>query len=173
MPTVITTVGAATANSYVSEADADTYHTLHIAAYVTDWTGAIPTTKQEAVILATRLLDAMYEWAGYAVDDVQALGFPRSDLLTRNGFALDYESIPVELENATAEFARQLITSNRAADSEIDAQGITDLKAGPVALSFKDFVPPKVVPDAVIHLIPREWGSPRGRKVSVRTLLRA
>ena len=81
--------------------------------------------------------------------------------------------IPEELQEATAEYARQLLASDRAGDSDIETQGITSIKAGPVTLTFKDSVYAKVVPDAVFNLIPRDWGTIRGRVSGVMELSRA
>ena len=81
--------------------------------------------------------------------------------------------IPQELKDATAEYARQLIDEDRSADSDIEASGITSLKAGPVALTFRDRVEAKPVPDYVVALIPREWGYPVGRVTATRELIRS
>jgi hypothetical protein len=171
MPTVVTTPGSASANSFCSVVEGDAYHATHL--YADDWTGASTEQKQKALIQATREIASRWEWTGYAVDETQALPWPRSGMYTRNGFTVANTVIPQELKDATAEYARQLITENRSADNDIEAQGITSLDAGPVAIRFKDSVVAKPVPDAVCALLPRDWGYPVGRVTSTRELVRA
>jgi len=85
----------------------------------------------------------------------------------------DLHTIPVELQRATAEYARQLLASDLAGNSDIETLGITALTAGPVSLSFKESVFAKPVPDTVVLLIPAGWGYVRGRSTGVRELQRA
>lgn len=174
-PTLDATPAGAAANSYCTVAEADAYHDARLSA--TTWTDASVTTatKTVALIMATRLLDAMYEWENWATHpQTQALQWPRVAMPRRNLLAwVGNDEIPPELKNATAEFARQLLAADRSLDSDIETQGITSLTAGPVSLTFKESVVAKVVPDAVVSLLPREWGYPRGRVASVRELARA
>lgn len=173
-PTLVATSGSPIANSYTTLVEADAYHDARLAS--TDWTsGVSPATKTVALITATRLLDAMYVWSSYATYPLtQKLQWPRVGMLKRNG--QDYvgnDEIPPELKDAVAEFARQLIVSDRSLDSDIEAQGITSIRAGSVALTFKDLVVPKVVPDAVINLLVPSWGFVKTQSASVRFLVRA
>jgi hypothetical protein len=185
-PTLIATPGAVDANSYATVLEADTYHDSRLHA--TDWTGASVSTKTVALIMATRLLDALYDWTGAISSITQALLWPRVGMYRRTGasggwnpsigwygsaYAIPSDAIPVELKNATAEFARQLIVADRSLDNDVETQGIKGLRAGPVELQFKDGVEAKVVPDAVYLMLPAEWGIPRGREAATRQLLRA
>ena len=142
----------------------------------TSFTGGsnIEEVKNVALTMATRLLDSMYSWAEWSTTTTQSLQWPRIgvlDFLQLSNIP-DYE-IPDRLKEATAEFARQLIVSDTTANSDIETQGIKSLSAGPVSLAFKDSITPKVVPDAVINLIPSWWGKPRARKQMTRELVRA
>jgi len=170
-PTLVATAGSATANSYCTLAEANTYHDSRL--HKEDWTTASDATKTVALIMATRLIDALFVWNYFRVDAVQYLEWPKSGVPAKSG--LEYigsTEIPQELKEATAEYARQLIATDRTEDSEVESQGITSLKAGPVALDFKDSVTAKVVPDAVYYLIPTEWGYPRDRSRGYVELLR-
>ena len=169
---LVTTPGAANANAYVSQEVAEQYHADRPPAGTT-WADASDEQKTAAILHATQLLDSLIDWSGYVVDDVQALLWPRNGLLYPSGFHVPNDIIPIQLQHATAEYARQLLVSDRTADSGIETQGITSIKAGPVAMTFKDSVAAKVVPDAVFYLIPRDWGTVRGRVSSTRELLRA
>lgn len=158
-----TTAGGASANAYCTQAFADQYHLDRPAPSVA-WSTYSSDQKNSAILWATKLLDALWEWCGWPVSNTQALAWPRSGLMNRNKNAsLSTTAIPNEIQQATAEFARQLLAADRAADSDIETQGIRSITAGPVSLSFKDTVYAKVVPDAVQSLIPIEWGRIRKR----------
>lgn len=170
---LVTTAGSATANAYVTQAVADQYH-IDRPAVGTTWSLATTDQKASAILWATLLMDSLWDWGGYPTDAIQALLWPRGGMLKRNGWeyvALDV--IPIELQKATAEYARQLLVSDRAGDSDIETQGIRSITAGPVSLAFKDSVFAKVVPDAVINLVPPDWGYPRGLHAGYRNLQRA
>lgn len=180
---LIVTPGAATANAYVSLAVADQYHLDRPFSDV--WTAATTDQKSAAILWATKLMDLLWVWSGYPVDAIQALAWPRGAILRRNGW--EYESltaIPIEIQHATAEYARQLLESDRTADSDVETQGLTDLTVGPIRLSFKDSVYAKSVPDAVYNMIPHggqdfvyavgtsDWGYVRSRVTGVRQSVR-
>ena len=169
---LVTTAGSALANAYIDVAGADQYH-LDRPTAGTTWSAATADQKSAAILWATKLMDAMWTWGGYPTDAVQALLWPRGAMLKRNGWEyVDIHVVPAEIQQATAEYARQLLASDRAADSSVETQGILSLKAGPVELTFKDGVFAKVVPDAVVNLIPPDWGYARTRASGVRATLR-
>lgn len=173
--TILTTAGAANANAYCDVAFADQYH-LDRPAVGTTWSAATTDAKTAAILWATQLMDRMWEWAApsYPTDNIQALLWPRTGILKANGWEYeDYHTIPLAIQRATAEYARQLLVSDRAGDSDIQTLGVTSMKAGPVAFTFKDSVYAKVVPDTVWILIPEGWGCVRGRSSGVRQLQRA
>ena len=170
--TLVATAGASDANAYCTLAVADQYHEDRPAAD-TAWSTATVDEKIKAILWATKLLDALYDWTGWVADEDQALLWPRTGMWYRSGYYIDSDVIPLDLQHATAELARQLLAGDRAGDNDVETQGITSLRAGPVALTFKDNVAAKVVPDAVYHMIPKQWGTPRGRARSVVELMRA
>jgi hypothetical protein len=162
---LVATPGAVNANAYCTVAEADAYHAIRLfsSAWDTD-----TDTKIQAIIWATKLLDAQYEWLQWPATTTQALQWPRTGLLKRSRLAFVLNTdIPQELKDATAEYARQLIAGDRTADSDVETQGLKELVAGPVRMFFKDNVAPKVVPDAVRNLMPPWWGTARGAAGSV------
>ncbi len=169
--TLVATPGASNANVYLTLVEAEQFHVDRPAAGTT-WADASDATKNKALLWATKLMDAMWEWTGFVVTETQALLWPRSGMSYRSGYFVESTVIPDELKDATAEFARQLIAADRAADSDIETQGITSLRVGSIGLEFKDSVWPKVVPDAVVNLIPEGWGSPSGRLKGFRAIKR-
>jgi hypothetical protein len=96
-------------------------------------------------------------------------------LLERIDVSLDSDTVPQEVKNAQAEYARQLLVTNRAQDSDIESESIKSIKAGSISLVFdSDAAYNKVVPDAVYLLIPQDWfSSVRGRLTGTRMLERA
>src|SRR5687767_13653613 len=109
-PTLDATAGGANANSYITVADATTYHDAHL--YATGWSGASADNKIISLIWATRLIDAAYEFVGEIASDTQALRWPRAAAFDRDGRLLANDEIPAAIEQATAELARHLIAAD-------------------------------------------------------------
>lgn len=147
---ITATAGSASANSYITSADADTYFETRL--YADDWDNADADTKCRALQMATRMLDQWFDWQGSPVGSTQALLWPRVGAVGPNGYELASDSIPDLIANATAEQALALIQGNRAADSDVEAQGISQLKAGSVSLSFRG-AQAKPIPDAVQAMV--------------------
>ena len=160
------TVSGASANSYTTIAAADAYHDDHL--YGTDWSDSDADTKCRALVMATRLLDYWFEWGGSVTTIGQRLMWPREGVIGPNGLEEASDAIPDRIADATAEWARLLIASDLTADSDIEAQGIGSLKAGPVYLTFRGAVA-KPVPDAV-QVAVSVYGRKRARSGSVQLL---
>lgn len=176
MVTIIATPGAADANSYLTEAEANAYFDARLPL-ATPWvpSGA---TNAAALVMATRVLDSMSVgrrtlvkdlnsgrafyvvsrlWTGAIASDTQALAWPRSGMFDRHGRAISESVVPSELKDATAELAGQLIMGDTTADNAVSVQGITSVRAGSVSLTFKDAIEAHVLPDAVVNLMPPSW----------------
>ena len=93
------------ANSYLSVADADTYHSDRGNAA---WTGTTA-VKQAALIKATDYIEQKYagRWQGSYTDDDQELEWPRSGLCYP-----DEDVIPKELKNAVAILALEALSDD-------------------------------------------------------------
>jgi len=148
------TTGGASADSYISEADADTYHGNNLN--VTDWTGAPSSDKEKALKMATRLLDERIDWNGSKYTEAQSLRWPRSNVTDPDGYAVGTDEIPTAVTNATAEFAKFLIAGNRVDDS--DGKGISRVKAGSVEVDFDKTDTADVLPEIVYEML-RGWGT--------------
>ena len=151
--TLDTTIGGASANAYCTLAEAATYHESH--PYATVWEDAIDDERNRAIVTATRLLDQHIGWFGWVVNSVQARQWPRVGCITRGGaYPVLSTVVPEDVKRATAELARQLLASDRTADSDVETQGLTSLTAGSVAMTFDQArVKVKVIPDAVASMI--------------------
>lgn len=156
-PTLIATAGAADANVYVTLADANAFHEGSL--YGGTFRTAIDEEKRRALITATRLLDEHVTWNGDAASTTQRLAWPRTGLIDAHGGTLDSTTVPLRVQHATAELARQLLAADRTADSEIAAKGLTSLTVGSVSMAFTGFGgATKPIPDAVAALVAL-WGT--------------
>ncbi|WP_373069757.1 DnaT-like ssDNA-binding protein [Gemmatimonas sp.] len=122
MPTVITTSGDATANSYASVATATTY--LDARLNSSAWTLAAVGDQERAVIEASRTLDRL-DYTGWRVNATQALSWPREDAenpdapyLAATDTLLHFgiTIIPTRLVDATCELALEFL---RAGTSDV------------------------------------------------------
>lgn len=170
--TLVSTAGASNANTYCTRSDANQYDDDNPQSGTT-WSSASNDQKDQALLMATRLLDEHVDWTGAASDSVQRLNWPRTGMWDRNGYGLDSDAIPDGLRDATAEFARQVLAEDRTADDAVSIKGIVGLKAGPVDLSFSGRGKPKVIPDAVFFLLTPSWfDSVRSRMNTTAELVR-
>jgi|ERR1017187_4566311 hypothetical protein len=71
--------GKADANAYAEVANGDAYHAGHL--YATAWTAATADQKAVALVMASRLIDAEYQFNGLRSVDSQALQWPRVNCL--------------------------------------------------------------------------------------------
>lgn len=157
--TVIATPGAADANSYATLAEAEAYIETRPASWAetSGWANAEEDDKNRALVTATELLDEYVRWSGRAATTTQVLGWPRACMRDLNRKLIAEDVIPARLRYATIELAAQLLSTDRTADSDADTQGLKSLKAGPVALEFKDSIQAKPIPDRVWQMVAL-WG---------------
>lgn len=147
--TIVATAGGATANSYCTLAQANTYHEERL--HIDDWTNASTSKKNSALVWATRILDEVMNWYGYKNSSVQALRWPRSSIYDQDGYPVTSSAIPIFLREATAEFARHLIIEDRTLETNRDTIGYKKMEIGDLKLEIdpdptakKITVPPSV-----------------------------
>ena len=114
--TLIKEIGAglADANSYADVADGDAYHEGHL--YASAWT--VPSADQKAValVMATRLIDAEFQFNGLRTVMTQALQWPRQECPSPDDDeVLPEDSVPAAVVQATCELARELLIADRTA----------------------------------------------------------
>lgn len=101
---LITTPGAADANSWITLAEADAYFSLHANAAA--WTSATTTTKEAALVMAARQLSSL-SFVGQkrftTEDDLheQALAFPRTERLGPGLEPVGEEELTSTVDSAT------------------------------------------------------------------------
>lgn len=117
------TVGGASANSYATLADAETYMEGRLNS--TTWDAATTDQKNRALVEAARELQVL-AWDGSRVDDTQAMAWPRSwvvDPDDPNGDYYEETVVPVRVSEAQMELAFQFI---RAGTTDLAALDSTD-----------------------------------------------
>ena len=124
--------GKSDSESYISVADASTYHT---ARGNTAWAALTTDALREAALRrATDYMRQAYRsrWQGYKVNEDQALDWPRYDVVVE-GYAIDDEIVPTEIKNACAELALKAATADLLADQ---SQGVVREKVGPIEVEY-------------------------------------
>lgn len=138
---------SATANTYVSLADANAYHDKRL--YTKTWEDADDEKKARALVWATRLIDQHCDWKGEPTTTGQALRWPRSGVATRDMDALiASDTVPQWLKDGTAEMARHLLEKNRPDESENQAVTSSSTARGSKGVQrdnrYKAVIPPSV-----------------------------
>ncbi len=98
--TVETGAIVANANSYVSIADCDSYHTLMGNA---TWTGT-DAVKESAILRAMAWLEAR-PWKGIKYTYDQSLSWPRSSAVDIDGYTIEVDEVPNGVVKALCEAA--------------------------------------------------------------------
>jgi len=121
-----TTVGGASANSYISLADADTYLEPH--PDFSTWDALSDAVKNAHLVQATRILDTEY-FEGWKYDESQALQFPRSSQSVVDSYTA-VTAIPPNIKNAQCEQAIFLAVHGMSRRDEFRADGVKNLGIG-------------------------------------------
>ena len=103
--TVVATVGAANANSYLSVAAADDLADDYLGPL--NWTAATTDNKGRALITATRYLDQL-EWLGSRATTTQSLAWPRSGAECGE-WSFEDDEIPAPIRQAAFDLAEALL----------------------------------------------------------------
>ena len=106
--------GKADANAYANVAEGDAYHAGHL--YASAWTAATADQKAVALVMASRLIDAEYQFGGTRSVVSQALQWPREDCPDPDAGDMVAETmVPKAVIEAACELARELIIADRTA----------------------------------------------------------
>ena len=128
------TLGGASANSYVTLADADAY--FETVPDSTDWVSKSTDQKNRALISATRWIDVL-SFYGKRCSETQALKWPREDYKV-DGIELACTLIPFGIEVATYELARALANDTDAITGSTGTTGIFDqVELGELKVRYK------------------------------------
>lgn len=101
--------GVSGANSYVSVADADTYHADRSNS---GWTGT-DAVKQAALIEATDYVESRYRWAtGVKSSSGNGLGWPRSGAVDVYGHNIGAATVPEKVKQAVSYLALKALSAD-------------------------------------------------------------
>ena len=142
--------GLETSNSYISEADADTYHSDRGNSA---WAEATSTQKQAALIKACQWLDAVYgkRWLGSRSKYTQGLDWPRVGAVDHDGYSL-YQ-VPKKLPWAAAEAALAIIGGVDLSPVLERGGKVRREKIGSLETEYSDGAPARTVVTAVTDMV--------------------
>ena len=174
--------GKADANSYALAADGDAYHDGHL--YASAWTAAATGSKEKALAMATRIIDALFRFNGCKRMGTQALQWPRREcrdpdaenvivlgLLLIRGPFLDETKVPALVVQAACELARELLEADRT-DNPM-GEGLRSLRIeGALKIDFdpKDKQPPVT---RLVQSMLEKFGEYRGHGSGMARLVRS
>jgi hypothetical protein len=141
MAVVITaTAGSASANSFVTLAEAETYMEARLNA--TLWDAATEDTKNRALVEATREIDVL-SYIGRSADDTQALSWPRQWAINPDDPDYNYfltTDVPQRIKNAQMELAFQFIKQGTTDVAALDSNvGIKRKKIDVIETEYSDY----------------------------------
>ena len=131
--TIETGVGIATADSYISITDANSYFTDRGSP--SDWSGLNDAGKESALRYATAYLDGIYKFVGEVTTTSQSLAWPREGAFDEEGRNLEANVIPQRVKDATCELAL-LHTTTPLNKSYARGGAIERQKVGPIETSY-------------------------------------
>jgi hypothetical protein len=156
-----------TANSYASAADGDAYHAGHL--YASAWTAATTETKEKALLMATRLIDAEFAFMGVRAVEGQALQWPRSGCPDRDtGEDVPDNVVPAAVEVATCELARELLIADRTAAPA--GEGLSYQNNGSVQTGYDKADTRPVIPKFVQAMLAKFGALTKGKSGAVKLI---
>ena len=133
--TIDATLQGASANSYVTLAEADTY--FETVPDSSTWTDKTDDQKTRALISATRWIDAL-SFYGDRCTETQALKWPREDYKV-DGIKLVCTLIPQQVKVATYELARAFANDTDSITGTNGTTGLYDeVELGELKVKYKD-----------------------------------
>ena len=110
--------GKANANSYASETDADAFFAGHL--FPDYWVAPVNQTRRTAaLVMATAVIDAEWQFHGAKAVEGQALQWPRTgcpDPDAAAGESVADDVVPTPIVQATCQLALKLLQADRTAD---------------------------------------------------------
>ena len=133
--TIDATLQGASANSYVTLAEADAY--FETVPDSSTWTDKTDDQKNRALISATRWIDAL-SFYGDRCTETQALKWPREDYKV-DGIKLVCTLIPQQVKVATYELARAFANDTDSITGTNGTSGLYDeVELGELKVKYKD-----------------------------------
>lgn len=129
--------GLSNADSYISVADADSYHALH--GDPSTWSASSTANKEAALRLATQYLDNRYglRWHGRRINSSMSLDWPRYYVVDRDGWTVAATTVPAGVASATAYVALKIREGDTLVP-DVDPGGTSiaeSVTVGPISVS--------------------------------------
>jgi len=142
--------GKADANAYANVADGDAYHAGHL--YASAWTAATADNKAVSLVMASRLIDAEFQFGGVCAVAVQALQWPRRQCrIPDDEDELADDIVPKAVVQATCELARELLIADRTASPA--GEGLKYQNNGSVQTGYDKTDTRPIIPGVVQALL--------------------
>jgi hypothetical protein len=145
-----TTVAGASANSYVTEAEASTYFGGRLD--VAEYTAATSVSVQKSLVMATTRLDAE-SYIGSTSTQTQALQWPRYGVPTIAGWSDEVvTAIPKRIRDATCELALAILKDTSYL-GDTGLEGFKNVKVGPIDVTPREDRKANALPAIVARLL--------------------
>lgn len=144
--TITATSGSASANSYTTLAEANTYLEAHLLA--SSWSSLDDERKKAALVSATRQLDTE-QYAGRRQFQSQSLAWPRIGLYDHDGYVIT--GVPTKLKDAECELAIWNLTEDDRLAGKFEIDTIESVEIGPIKYKIKSDA--SSFPDSVEDLL--------------------
>ena len=118
---------------YGSEAEAKVYFAASINSE--NWNSSDPNRRKKAQVSATRNFNRQ-RWEGTITVPGQVLAWPRTGVTDLEGVAVDENTIPVEVEEASYELALSFLTDATVEESTNSGSNLKRVKAGSAEVEF-------------------------------------
>jgi len=148
-PTIDASVGGASANCLITQANATTYFNGRLST--DDWTNASTADKDRALIMATVRLE-QEEYRGSKVTTAQALKWPRYSTYNDNGDTYATDDIPDVVDDACCEMALAIL-KDPTIMSDSGLEGFTSVGVGPLSVQPRSSRKAGALPQQVIRLL--------------------
>lgn len=149
MATIDATVAGASANSYITEAEGDTFADERLQT--SNWDDATSADKISALIMATRRLDDE-KYQGLKDTDGQALKWPRINATNDDGEEFATDAIPDIVKEAQFELALHYLNENASSTDPLAPTGLEqfdEATVGPMSVKIRRGFSAVELPDSV------------------------
>lgn len=146
------TVSGASANSYVTLAEAIAYFEGRLFADA--WTSASVADQNAALVWAASIIDTRVRWKGTLPTYTQSRAWPRAqvdDPIANDGRWIDSTIVPKAIKDAQCEMSMSLLTADRTADP--DLAGYTNIQVGSLSIGVDKSTVAKTLPTGVIEML--------------------
>jgi hypothetical protein len=146
--TIVATAKSASANSYGTLAEAETY--MEGRTGTVTWDAATDDQKNRALVEATNRLDQLDFFGGVTASD-QRLKWPRVGVYDADGRSWDQDVVPRPVKNAQVELALALVNGDLE-HKDTGLEGFDSVRVGPLSVDINHGREPGALPRAV-----RRW----------------